>query len=260
MKALYILLFLLVGLKPAISDSTLTFKVFSAETSRSNSYYLKDHQLRLLEENSDLFNVYNSNTKTFSSRDNKTGKTSHLNTQILNQQIKALKQQRLKKLTELETQIRVKLKDKNETEKKVGESLINQLKYPEFYGAHTTLKIHKTKQSKTINRINCDVYIITRKNSEIKQVCIADNKSLKLDLRDYNNLLDFQHFNYTSKTGVLLAMGQSDFDHIDYQQENINGIPIEIINIAKKTNKLEMMLLNVSRKKLDKSLFTPTKL
>jgi len=259
MKALYILLFLLAGLKPAISDSTLVFKNFSDKSSRSNSYYLKGNKLRLLEEHSQLFNIYDKSNQSFISLNIQSGKTSRINSQILDQRVKILNQQRIKELAEIEKQLRPKLKDMSDTEKKVGESIINQRKYPDLYGSHTLLKIQKTGQSKTVNKINCDVYEILRKNIKIKTVCIADNRSLKLSPGDYETLRDFHHFNYTTQTRLMLATGKTDFDLIDYQQENINGIPVEIINTAEKIDKLEMMLLSVSREKLDKSLFAPKK-
>jgi len=259
MKALYILLFLLAGLKPAISDSTLVFKSFSDKTSRSNSYYLQGNRLRLIEEHSDLFNIYDKTKQSFISLNIKSDKASRIDSKILNQRVEMLNQQRLKELVEVEKLLRSKLKNMSDTEKKVGESLINQRKYPDLYGAHTLLKIRKTSQSKTINNINCNVYQILRKSTEIKTVCIADNQSLKLATNDYETLRDFHHFNYATQTRLMLATGKTDFELIDYQQENINGIPIEIINTSGENDKLEMMLLSVSRSKLDKALFMPLK-
>ena len=259
MKALYILLFILAGLKPAISDSTLVFKIFSDKSSRINSYYLKDHQLRLIKEHSELFNLYDKLQQSFSSTNTQSGKISRIDSDILNQRIELLNQKRMKKLAELEKKLRTKLKNMTDNQKKAGESLLNQLKYPEFYGSHTFLNIHKTKQSKTINNIDCDVYQVMHKNTVIKKICIANNHALKLDANDYDTLRNFQKFNYSTQTRFMLAQGKSDFTQIDYQQENIDGIPIEIINTSGKANKLEMMLINVSHHKLDKTLFLPTK-
>jgi len=259
MKALYILLFILAGLKPAISDSTLVFKNFSDNTSRTHSYYLKDGQLRLLEEHSELFNIYDKSGHSFDSLDTKSGKISRIDSNILNQRVEILNQQRMKKIIEVEKQLKLKLKDMDDTENKVGESLLNQLKYPEFYGPHTLLKIRKTKQSKTINKIDCDVFQIMRRDKQIKKICITNNHALKLDADDYDTLRNFQHFNYTTQTRLMLAQGITDFTQVDYQQENIDGIPIEIINTSGEADKLEMMLLNVSHQKLDKALFLPTK-
>lgn len=259
MKVLYILLFLLLGLKPAISDSTLIFKNFTDTNSWSNNYYLKNGQLRLLEERSKLFNIYKKSKQSFISFNPKSGKTSRIDSTITDQRVETLNQQRMQKVAGLEKQLNSKLKKMNDTEKKVGESLINQLKYPELYGSHTLLRIIKTKQSKSINKISCDVYRVLHKNTEVKSVCIANNQSLKLAANDYNTLLNFYHFNYTIQTRLMLAMGKTDFNKIDYKQENIDGIPIEIINTRDKGNKLELMLVNVSRKKLDKTLFSPPK-
>lgn len=259
MKVLYIVLFLLVGLKPAISDSTLIFKNFSDETSRAHTYYLKDRQLRLLEEHSELFNIFDQSNQSFSSINTENGTTSIINSDILNQRVQALTQQRMKKLAELEAQLKIKLENKNDNEKKAGESVLNQLKHPELYGSHTLLKMHKTKQSKTINNINCDIYKLLHKATLVQKLCIADNQALKLNIEDYETLRDFQHFNYITQTSIFLATGKTDFTLVDFLEENINGIPVEIINTSGGSDKLAMMLINISRDKLDKSLFLPTK-
>lgn len=258
MKVLYILLLVLAGLKPAFSDSTLVYKTFADETSYTYTYYLKDNQLRLHEDHSELLNIYDKSSQSFSSQNPATGKTSLINADILQQQVEAMNRQRMLKLAALETQLQPKLKDMNDNEKQASESLLNQLKYPEFYGAHTLLKTHKTRQSKTINNIHCNVYQLLRKDKEIKKICVADNHSLKLDPNDYATFYDFQHFNYNTETSLLLAMGKSSFTQIDYRQEKIDGIPIEIIDSSGSTDKLEMMLVTISRESLDKTQFLPT--
>ena len=235
MKLLYILAFLLAGLKPAISDSTLTFKNFSDTGSQSNSYYLKDNQLRMLEEHSDLFNIYNRKQQYFSSLNTQTGAVSRIDADIINQRVERLNQQRMEKLAELEKQLAPRIKDMSKEEKKASESLLNQLKYPEYYGSHMFLKIHNTTQQKSINGINCTVYEVMREDQILKKICIADNQALKLDTSNYDTLRDFQHFNYTTQTRLMLAAGKTNFTHIDYQQEKINGIPIEIINTSGNT-------------------------
>ena len=260
MRLLYILLFLLVGLKPAFSDSTLVFKNFSNSSSRSNSYFLKDNKLRLLEEHSELFNLYDKSKQSFSSINTKTVKFSRIDTETLNLRVHSMNKQRMEKLKTLEKQLKAKLNDRNDdAEKKVSESMLNQLKYPEMYGAHTLLKPRKTKLSKTINKISCDVYQILRKGKEIKRVCMADNQSLNINANDYETLRSFQAFNYTTQTRLMLAAGNTNFTLIDYQQENIAGIPIEIIDTSGETDTLEMMLLSASQGKLEEALFVPTK-
>lgn len=259
MKVLYILLFVLAGLKPAISDSTLIFKHFSDKSSQSRSYFVQNNTLRLLDEHSDLFNIYNSSDSSFTSHNINTGKISRIDPESLKPGFEVLNKQRMDKLNELEKQLKTRLENMSEKELKASQSLLNQLKYPEFYGAHTFLKTHKTKQTKSINGIHCNVYEVMRKNNVIKKLCIADNQSLKLDENDYNTLLNFQYFNYSTQTRLLLAQGKTDFTQIDFKQEKIDGIPIEIINTLNETEKLEMLLINVSHEKLDKALFIPTK-
>ena len=142
----------------------------------------------------------------------------------------------------------------DDEEKISAESLINQLKYPEFYGAHTFIKIEKTTLSKTIRNIGCDVYNIRRGNSLLKQVCIANNKSLKLG-NDYDTLRAFYKFNYNTQTRLMLATGKTNFTNVDYQQENIDGIPIEVILKSEQGDKLELILDSITIKPLENKLF-----
>lgn len=259
MKALYILLFILAGLKPAISDSTLAFINTSNKNTPSFSYLIKDNRLRLKEEGSNLVNLYDQTKQTFSSLNFETGKINHINNAITQQRVATLNQQRLKKLVSVETKLNAKLKSKNENEQKIGISIINQLKYPELYGEHTLLSIKKAQSKKIIKGISCDVYSLQRKSLEIQQICMASNDSLDLNKDDYLTLRQFLSFNYSTQTSLMLAMGKSDFLNIDYQKQMIDGIPIEIIDVSTKPHKLLLKLLNLSREKLDETLFSSAK-
>jgi len=258
MKLLYPLALLLLLIKPVLADSTLIFKTFNNEAKSSLTYHIKGKKLRLTEENSPSINIYDDVTQAFNSNNKETGKTSHIDSAILEQEITRLNQHRMMKIAETEKQLKEKLKAMSDKETLLVESLINQLKYPEFYGAHTLLKIEKTGSSKIISNIDCDVYNIKRGDSLLKQVCIANNKALKLG-DDFDTLRNFYRFNYNTQTRLMLASGKSDFTLIDYQQENIDGIPIEVIIKSEKGDRLEILLDSISVKPLETKLFEPAK-
>jgi hypothetical protein len=258
MKLLYPLALLLLLIKPAFADSALTFKTYHNDIESTLTYYIKDQKLRLFEENSPRINIYDKASQIFSSRDKETGKTSRIDSAILAHQIELLNKKRMIKLSEVEKQLREKLGSMDDKEREIAESLINQLKYPEFYGAHTFIKIIKTSLSKTISNINCDVYNIKRGDTLLKQACIASSDTLKLG-DDFSTLDDFYRFNYSTQTRLMLATGKTDFTNVDYHQENIDGIPIEVITKSEKEDRLEIILHSVSTKPLEAALFESAK-
>ncbi len=254
MKLLYPLTLLLLLIKPALADSTLVFKTYNNGVESSLTYHIKNQKLRMIEKNSSRINIYDSSTQVFTSTDIETGKTSRIDSDILAQQINILNKKRMIKLSEVEKQLKEKLKTMGDKEKELAESFINQLKYPEFYGAHTFIKINKTSLSKNISNIHCDIYNIKRGDFLLKQVCIANNKALNLN-SDFDTLRDFYQFNYSTQTRIMLATGKTDFTNVDYQQENIDGIPVEVIIKSKQGDKLEIVLDSISTRALDEELF-----
>ena len=258
MRSLYPLALFLLLIKPALADTTLVFKIYNNHTESSLTYHIKGQKLRMIEKNSPRINIYDNQTQVFTSSDKQTGKTSRIDSIILARQIKRLNQKRMLKLAKTEKQLKEKLKTMSNKEIELAESLINQLKYPEYYGAHTFIKIEKTTLSKTISNTDCDVYNIKRGGSLLKQVCIASRKALNLG-DDFNTLRDFYHFNYRTQTRLMLATGKTDFTDIDYPQENIDGIPIEVIIKSQQGDKPAIILESISNKTLDTALFESAK-
>lgn len=254
---LYILLLILFALKTAHADSTLVFSNPQGEEEKSLlTYHVKNGQLRLIDGNSERINIYTKAKQTFSTTDIQNNTTSNIDAQLLDKQVEIMTKQRMAKLALVEQEFEKKTARMKVEEIEIAQSLINQLKYPEFYGAHTLLKISKTNQSKTIANIDCVVYELYRANMLLKKVCIANNKSLKLSADDYDTLINFYRFNYTTQTRLLIASGKTDFMHVDYQQENIDGIPIEVTIMTKQGDRLESIIQKVSTDKLSDTLFS----
>jgi hypothetical protein len=83
---------------------------------------------------------------------------------------------------------------------------------------------------------------------------MAKASTLGIPEADYLTLRDFYHFNYSTQTQILLAMGKSDFSHVDFEQENIAGIPVEVRLSSKEGNSIESSLDTVSTSPLDNNL------
>ncbi|MCW9014423.1 MAG: hypothetical protein OQL06_11615 [Gammaproteobacteria bacterium] len=256
MKQLMPLLFLYFIVFDAPADVTLSYKTFIDKNGSQNlTYSVKNGILRLTENQSERINLYNQSKQIFLSIDQKNANISRIDKNILNKRIEQLNQQRLSKLAEVETGLNKKLQDMSDKEKEIATELVNQLKYPEFYGAHTQIKVIKTAQTKTINEITCDVYDIKRNDSLVKQVCMASRKSLGISPGDYEALRDFHRFNYNTQTRLMLAMGKTDFIEIDYQMENMDGLPLEIITISDNKPTVELLIDSITTKRLDQAYF-----
>lgn len=192
-------------------------------------YSIKAKQLKFTQSGQNRINLFNQQKQEFISLDPESGQMSMINEAVLEQRVSQLNQQRLKKLALVERDLSEKLKTMTDDEQKVGESLVNLLKYPEMYGEQTHLILKKTKTSKQVNNINCQVYRLYRVNQRIKDVCIADKKALKISTPDYLTLRNFLDFNYTMQTRIMIAMGNTRFSLIDYKKQNLSGIAIESI-------------------------------
>jgi len=175
-------------------------------------------------------NLFDEKKLQFVSFDPESGKQSVINTTILDERVAQLNQQRLKKLAQVELQLTKKLQSMSAEEKRVGESLVNVLKYPEAYGEHMQLVVKKSRKSKQIQNINCDVYTLFRAKLRLKEFCVAPASALKINTRDYQTLRSFYAFNYNMQTRLMLAMGKTRFDLVDYEQQEIPGIVIETIS------------------------------
>ncbi|VAW59696.1 hypothetical protein MNBD_GAMMA08-2622 [hydrothermal vent metagenome] len=212
----------------AHADVTLTFK----EIIHSGlvTYSIKNQQIKLIQSNEKRANLFDEKKQQFVSFEPESGKQSIINKDILDKRVAQLNQQRLKKLAQVELQLAKKLQTMSAEEQQVGESLVNVLKYPESYGAHTQLRVKKSNKSKQIQNINCDVYTLFRTKHRLKEFCVAAPSALKINTRDYQTLRSFYAFNYNMQTRLLLAMGKTQFTLVDYEQEKIPGIVIETIS------------------------------
>ncbi|MDH5571345.1 MAG: hypothetical protein OEY89_06240 [Gammaproteobacteria bacterium] len=225
------------------ADTTLVFKLFpEKDSNQTYTYQIKDGLVRISEQGSNKISLYDKSKQLYQSFDKASGTISRIDKNILGQSIEHLNQQRLAKLAETEKLLQDKLKSRDDEDRRIAEALINQLKYPDIYGAHTFIKVEKTSGTKTINNIECQIYTIKRREEVLKQVCMASSSTLGMPETDYQSLRDFYHFNYSTQTQVMLAMGKSDFSHIDFEAENMPGIPIEIRLGSKQGNQLESLL------------------
>ena len=250
------LLLLLAITQSAFADATLTFKSFAGKDSQhSIIYYIKNGLLRFSEQDSKRINIYDKSRQVFLSIDQEKQTISRIDKDILSKHVEALQRQRLVALAEAEKKVSEQLKSGDINEKSLAESVINQLRYPEFYGAHTFLKTEKTTVTKNLNNIDCQIYNISRNNQLLKQVCMADYKSMGLTSGDYDTLRQFYRFDYTTQTQLLIAQGKTNFVLIDYDEENIDGLPIEITTISENENKLILLLDKTDSGTLDSSLF-----
>lgn len=237
------------------ADTTLVFKHYpDKDSSQISTYYIKDGILRLSDQGSKKISLYDKSKQLYQSFDGEDGTISRIDRNILKQNIDRLNQQRLAKLAETEKQLHAELEGMDGEAKRLAESLVNQLKYPEFYGAHTFLKVEKTAQKQTINNIECQIYNIRRQDQLLRQICMAEASTLGISQPDYQTLRDFYHFNYTTQTQIMLAMGNSDFSHIDYEEENVSGIPIESRLVSGSGNSIDLSIVSVSTNAIDAGL------
>jgi hypothetical protein len=85
---------------------------------------------------------------------------------------------------------------------------------------------------------------------------MASADTLGLSAGDYSTLRDFFHFNYLAQTRMMIAAGKTDFSFIDYEQENMPGIAIQVIEAENNpAHKPSLQIQEVSPKMLEPSLF-----
>jgi len=241
----------------AHADITLEYKDQQGSSSApSIKYQVKQHLLKMTEPDSRRINIFNAHKQEFVSLDEETGKTSILNKQLLKQRTDELNQQRLQKITEVEQALQDKLKDLSEDQQAVRESLINQLRYPEYYGEHTRLQIKPLNKHKQIKQLKCRVYQLYKENSLIRQFCITDSESLNMNPQEYETFRSFYAFNYQTLSQLMLASGNSHFTLVDYEQQNMPGIIIETIHYQNSTISQHLILDSFISSTLDNSIFS----
>ena len=256
MKSFLSLVVLLLSNQLALADVTLVFVIPTGPApDREVNYKIKNNTLRIDQADTKQYKLYDNSQQALIHIDEKTGNISRIDSDYLNSRVDILNQQRLQKLVEVESRLKDKLMSKSAEEKRIAEELMSQLKYPEFYGTHTYLKLEKTRQTRSINKIKCRVYNITRNEQILKQLCMASQEALNLSDADYATLRGFYHFNYTVQTRLRIAAGKTDFIQVDYEQENVAGIPVEILKLSDKDTKPEIFLHRIDHKTLDKAQF-----
>ena len=237
------------------ADTTLEYTTAGKPPGNTLTYYVKGNLLRFRDGAAPRFNLFNADQQYFISAETESGTIARIDKRLIDKQVEKLSQQRLARVAEEEQQLRELVKDMDQQKIDIAESLINQLKYPEFYGAHTLLKVKPMKQTKTINGIACHQYQVTRKEQPVRQFCMASRNDLGLDENDYRTLRSFLHFNYQTQTRLLIAQAKTSFNHIDYKEQQIPGIPLEIIDYKEQQPVPTLSFKTISDKLLDASLF-----
>ena len=240
----------------AVADTTLEFKNLHGKKGKDTiTYQVKDQQLRFTESGSSRVNIFDQQAQQFITLDPETGKTEMFNNEILNARIAQLNKQRLNRLKRVEEELQSKLKVMSKQEQEVGEALVNQLKFPEFYGEHTLLKIAPLDSSKKIANVECKIYQLTKKNQRLKEYCLATPASLNITDNDYQTLRSFYAFDYNMLTKLMLAMGKSNFNQVDYESEKMPGVVIEVISYKNSSISQHQILKSFNSDTLDSNTF-----
>lgn len=242
----------------AFADITLNYSLLLNNSKQQLTYQIKDQQLKMSDSISDRINLFEQTQQQFISLHPETGKYSIINEKILQQRIRLLNQKRNEHIAEVEKKLNEKLKSMTPKEQEVGVSILNQLKYPDLYGEHTNLKVIDTNRVKTINDIECKVYQLSRKGSLLKEYCAAERTALKLNENEYLTLRGFYSFDYKTQSSLMLALGKSNFDLIDYDEKNIPGVIIEMISYKDKQIEQHLLLSDFHSKSLPDEIFKPS--
>lgn len=252
-------LFAIVLLYPsqyASADATFKFNsLIPSNNQHTLTYHIKQSQLKYTDSSSGNDNIFDQKSQKFITINNKNGTISTISEQILNKQLVKLNQQRMQKLTSVEKELNKKLADKTDIERQTGETLISQLKYPEQYGEHNLLSIKPLDKSKRIKEIECQRYQLFRETELLKEYCLATSTALGLNQQEYQTLRGFYAFAYNMQSKIMIAMGNTRFAIVDYDQHKMPGVVIETISY--KDNKIENHLLldSVNSSRLNDSIF-----
>jgi len=244
MKNLISCIVLLSCAQYAYADMTLEFKELISKG--VITYNVKNEHLKFIQSEQNRINLFNQKNLQFISFDPESGQSAMFNEKVLELRVNQLNKKRLDKLAKVESNLGEKLQTMTPEEQEVGESLVNLLKYPEMYGEHTHLTVKKSDTLKQIQSITCQVYQLYRAKQRIKDFCMADAKALKMSAKDYQTFRSFYAFNYNMQTRLMIAMGNTRFNLVNYNQQKIPGIAIESINYngAKVTQHLILNLIN----------------
>ena len=244
----------------AVADTTLEFKnLHNPDKQGSILYQIKDQKLRFTESGSTRVNLFDSHKQQFITFTPRTGKAEMFNHEVLNARVAQLNQKRMLKINHVEEELKKKLKSMSAKEQEVGESIVNQLKFPEFYGEHTLLSINALDNTKKIGKVECKIYQLIKNKQRLKEYCIASPSSLGMSNSDYQTLRIFYAFDYNMLTRLMLAMGKSGFELIDYDKEDMQGVVIEVISYKGDSIIQHQMLSAFDTNMLDKEIYDTPK-
>lgn len=214
----------------AVADTTLTYRQSQADSKTSSfTFMIKDQRLRVNESSSGRINLFKQAGSEFISYNPKNQQLDLMNPAVLKARVNTLDQQRQQRIKQIETELQQKLTQMSEQEREIGEALLNQIKYPAFYGEHTQIRVIPLKDHKTVAGIECRVYQLVKQQQRIKEFCMAPAEALGLGSQDYQTLRSFYAFEYSMLSQLMLAMGKSDFTVIDYDSHDMPGVVIEAI-------------------------------
>ena len=240
----------------AVADTSLEFKnLHNSNQQDSILYQIKDQKLRFTESGSKRVNLFDSQNQQFITFAPGTGKAEMLNREILDSRVAQLNQKRLHKLSRVEQELKDKLKSMTAKEQEVGESIVNQLKFPEFYGEHTLLKVNTLESTKQIGSVDCQIYQLIKNKQRLKEYCIANPSALKMSNSDYQTLRSFYAFDYNMITRLMLAMGKTGFELVDYDKEEMRGVVIEVISFKGDSIMQHQILTSFNTDTLDKGIY-----
>jgi len=240
----------------AVADTTLEFKnLHNASKQSSILYPIKDKQLRFTESGSARVNLFDSGKQQFITYDPDSKTSEMFNQQILDARVAQFNQQRMLKISRVEKELEKKLKNMTQKEKEIGESIVNQLKYPEFYGEHTLLSVNALQSTKKIGDVECKIFQLIKKKQRLKELCLAEPSSLGMSKDDYQTLRSFYAFDYNMLTRLMLAMGKSNFDLIDYEKEKMQGVIVEVISYKEDSISKHQILTSFNSNALDEDIY-----
>lgn len=214
----------------AVADATLNYSQSQAGNKPySFTFLIRDQRLRVNESSSERINLFKQSGSEFISYDPQTRQMELINPAILKARVEELDQQRHQRIRQIESELQQKLAQMSEQEREIGEALLNQIKYPAFYGEHTQIRVIPLKDRKTVAGIECRIYQLVKQKQRIKEFCMAPADALGLSPQDHQTLRSFYAFDYSMLSQLMLAMGKSDFTVIDYDAHHMTGVVIEAI-------------------------------
>ncbi len=250
-----IVLLIAIQVQSAHADISLEYSLSFKQTQQAVQYQLKGHMLRLNDNGPDRINLFDASKQHFVSLDTQSGQVSQLNMQILEGRVRQLKATHQKKVREVEAQLKQKTGSMNKQEQEIAESMLNQMRYPDLYGEHTLLTLSQENTQKTIAGVPCHVYAMRKRGELIKSFCVSAPGHLNMTKQEYLTLRAFYQFDYETQSQLMLAIGKSHFDLVDYEKSGMPGVIIETI-IYRDDNPVQtLQLIGFDNKTLDEKLF-----